>query len=287
MTSRQVKLTPRTRRAHGAWLLGVVLASLVGSGCHSFGPGDKPELVAPHPPPQVWAVAPMLNESGSLHVDTLRLSDQLTAHLERVDGLDVLPLNRVLATMEAIELDAVTTTSEAMALRRALNIDAVVVGTVSAYDPYDPPKLGLIVELYLGDRDPIYGVDIRHLSRAAVDQDARPYQDPRRHRPTQPVTRVSAHLDAADPATRRALDAYGKQHSVTRGDRTRTGVFTEYDPIGARLYRISTDRYGDFATFQVVRRLIDAEALRLAPPPPPTGDEPVATADNVDPSPDG
>lgn len=258
MTSRQVMLT-----VHHAALIALTLAV---AGCNLTGPGDKPELVSPHPRGQVWAIAPLNNESGSQSVDALRLTDRLVAHVERVDGIDTLPLNRVLATMQRMEISAVTTANEALALRRALNVDAVVAGTVSAYDPYDPPKLGLVVELYHVGADELRGVDIRGISRAATDQDARPTREGDAG-PTQPVVRVSGYFDAADPGTQAQLDAYGKQHSVADKDKTRTGLFTKYDPIGPRLYRISSDLYGDFATFQVVRRLIRGEAQRLAPEP--------------------
>ena len=258
MTSRQVMLTVQ----HAA-LLALLVAAV---GCNLTGPGDKPELASPHPPGQVWAVAPLHNESGSRSVDTLRLTDRLVAHVERVDGIDTLPLNRVLATMQRMEMPAVTSVNDALALRRTLHVDAVVAGTVSAYDPYDPPKLGLIVELYHVGADDTRGVDIRGISRAATDRDARPHREGDAG-PAQPVVRVSGYFDAADPNTRAKLEAYGKQHSVTDKDKTRTGLFTKYDPIGPRLYRISTDLYGDFATFQVVRRLIRAEARRLAPEP--------------------
>jgi hypothetical protein len=258
MTSRQVMLTVLP-----AALLALVVCS---AGCRLSGPGHKPELTSPHPRGQVWAVAPLNNESGSQSVDALRLTDRLVAHVERVEGIDTLPLNRVLATMQRMEMPAVTSVNEALALRRALNVDAVIAGTVSAYDPYDPPKLGLVVELYHVGADDVHGVDIRGISRAATDQDARPAREGDAG-PSQPVVRVSGYFDAADPGTQARLEAYGKQHSVTDKDKTRTGLFTKYDPIGPRLYRISTDLYGDFATFQVVRRLIQAEARRLAPEP--------------------
>lgn len=270
MKSRQVMLTVQP-----AALLALLVLS---TGCQLTGAGHKPELTSPHPRGQVWAVVPLNNESGSQSVDALRLTDRLVAHVERVEGIDTLPLNRVLATMRRMEIPAVTSVNEALALRRALNVDAVVAGTVSAYDPYDPPKLGLVVELYHVGADDVRGVNIRGISRAATDQDARPTREGDAG-PAQPVVRVSGHFDAADPATHARLEAYGKQHSVTDEDKTRTGLFTKYDPIGPRLYRISTDLYGDFATFQVVRRLIQAEAQRLAPEP--------TASDDSDPAPAG
>ena len=244
----------------------VLLLALLLPACGLSQKLHKPRLVSPHDTRQVWAVAPLNNESGSQAVDALRLSDRLVGHFERVAGVDTVPLNRVLAAMERLELPAVTTVNQALALRRALDVDGLVVGVVSAYDPYDPPKLGLIVELYHGDRAPYASVNVRNLRHAAVEQDARPHREPAAG-PAQPVSRVSAFFDAADPYVQQQLEAYGRQHSVADDDKVRTGILTKYDPIGPRLYRISSDLYGDFATFQVVRRLIDEEARRLHPEP--------------------
>jgi len=54
---------------------------------------------------------------------------------------------------EPIDLEARqqerTAEEQALAVLRATGADALVVGTISAYDPYDPPKVGLTWRLSL------------------------------------------------------------------------------------------------------------------------------------------
>jgi len=75
-------------------------------GCRTT--GDPDAAAGLYPARQVWAVAPMRNESGSQAVDAARVADHLARQLELAPGIDVLPVNRTLAAMEALGLDQVT-----------------------------------------------------------------------------------------------------------------------------------------------------------------------------------
>jgi hypothetical protein len=50
--------------------------------------------------------------------------------------------------MRALEFPAVRTPIEAQQLARAMGVDGIVAGTITAYDPYDPPVFGLSLALY-------------------------------------------------------------------------------------------------------------------------------------------
>lgn len=233
----------------------MVLALVVGTaGCHYR--GAKPErLSAPYGDRQVWAVAPLRNESGSLHADGLKIADRLAQRLETVMGLDILPVNRVLAAMQSLQMQSVTSTEDAIRLRGVLGADGLVVGTVTAYDPYDPPKLGLTIELYVDPkRDSFRATDVRKLVRAATDEMSLPAMP---HRPSQPVSVVSGFYDASDPAVRQKLHRYAAQH---------TGQDEDDPAQGWRLYQIDMDLYTEFVTYLVSQRLLRVEQERLAPP---------------------
>ncbi|MEX1016331.1 MAG: hypothetical protein WDZ31_06260 [Phycisphaeraceae bacterium] len=244
MTSKQVMWSATIMLLAAA--LGLTLV-----GCAHRGAGRTAEpLNAPYEQRQVWAVAPLMNESGSRHADGVRLADHLARQLETATPLSVIAVNRVLDAMDGLEMGAVTSPAEAELLRRTLGVDALVVGTITAYEPYDPPKLGLAIELY-ADRTPgrDSGLDLRELSRAATDEMSRPEL-------TQlgvgPVSMVSGYFDAADPRVREQLQRYGTQRGgESHGDRD------------WRLYRISMDLYSEFVSYQVSWRLLEAEARRL------------------------
>ena len=92
MTSEQVRLI---------WmrllLPAVVIAVL--AGCQKT-PVEH-TLTSPYNERQVWAVAPLRNETGSRHANGLVMADELTRVFENVQGIDALPVNRVLEAMDA------------------------------------------------------------------------------------------------------------------------------------------------------------------------------------------
>lgn len=241
MTSKQVMLM--------LWTLALL------TGCVR-GRSTAPPLVAPYEHRQLWAVAPLRNESGSLQADGVRFADQLARQLENAQGLDVLPVSRVLQAMDGLQLASVTTKVDALTLLKTLGVDALLVGTITDYDPYDPPKLGLAVELYLDPRatNGQPRLDPRELTRSPTD----PYNLPSQpQRTDQPVSVVSAFFDAADPAVRERLERYARDRGPEQ-ERQR----------GWRLYRISIDLYSEFVSYLVSSRLLDVETQRLTPPPP-------------------
>ena len=249
MKSKQVMLT-----AAPALLAALVLIVTPGcDGIKGVGPGAEP-LRSPYGERRVWAVAPFRNESGSTHADGAVFADHLARQLEGASNIDVMPVNRVIAAMSALRIAELASPEDVAAVRRALNADAIIVGTISAYDPYDPPKLGVAVELYADPRRASYDapLDIRQLQRAATGDDAA--------LPDQPGPRggatnvVSAFLDAADPAVRERMVRYA----------TRRGPVVEANEDAARRYRISMDLYQEFAGYVVSWRLLHAESQRLA-----------------------
>jgi len=234
----------------------MVLALVVlTAGCHYRGAKKPARLSAPYGDRQVWAVVPLRNESGSLHADGLKAADQLAQRLETVMGLDTLPVNRVLAAMQSLELDAVNDAKDVAALRTVLGTDAVIVGTLTAYDPYDPPKLGIAIELYFDPRRPsAHATDLRQLVRAGTDSVTPPEQS---NRSNTPVSVVSGFYDAADPAVHQQLVKYASSRSGQDED----------DPArGWRLYQIDMDLYTEFVTYLVSKKLLRVEQDRLAPP---------------------
>ncbi|MEM6553865.1 MAG: hypothetical protein AAF750_17240, partial [Planctomycetota bacterium] len=207
---------------------------------------------------QVWAVAPLRNETGTSHADGNRAADHLITQLNRVIGLEVLPLNRTLATMATLGVGSIDSREQALALKAALGVDALVTGTLTAFDPYNPPKLGLTLELY-AQPAPNWdqaSVDPRLLTSAAVDRNATtpgPLQPQ-----TQPVTAIAGFYDGRSDAIRDRIQRYARQHG--EGDT---------NPFAFRLYLLSMDLFTEFAAYQVTEQLILAETLRLAPPPAP------------------
>ena len=230
------------------------LAALCLGACATTVAVERP--TSPYEGRRVFAVAPLANESGSAHANGVRTADCVAAQLSLARGLDVVSLNRVLSGMQALGLSGVHNTDDAHRLREYLQVDGLVVGLITAYDPYDPPTLGLVLELYLGQRDGGGGgvnPDPYELARAP-----RPAGGPAAAstvRDRGPVSAIAGHYLASDPDVATLLEAY----AVERGP-DGTSEMTR------RRYRSSIDLYTEFVSYQLTARLLDAERLRLRSP---------------------
>jgi hypothetical protein len=110
--------------------------------------GAEARLRLPGTMQQVWAVAPAINLSGIRDVDPLLQADLVYQQLQQIDGLTVVPVNRVAEVFAGLKIQSVKSPEEAEEVCELLKCDALIVPTVTAYDPYDPPKLGASLQLF-------------------------------------------------------------------------------------------------------------------------------------------
>ncbi len=248
----------------------LTLAVVLIGGCAPRQAPIAEPLVAPYDGPRVWAVAPLNNESGSLEADGVALADHLARQLETTDRISVMPVSRTLAAMDALRMSHLASPQDATRLLATLNADALLVGTVTDYDPYDPPKLGMALRLFTQRRLDEYAdpeLDIRHLTRAATDGGTNPKPRPRMTL----GSNVSAVFNGASPQVREAL----KRYAVRRGANdwpdpqgTLERAVTPAPDEHWRRYLLSIDLFSEFVSYAMAKRLLGAEARRLTPPPP-------------------
>lgn len=217
-------------------------------------PPGAPPLATPFDARTVVAVAPLRNESGSTHPDVLAISDQLSNHLANAHRTQSIPVNRVLQAMEALQMSAVQSATDARVLMRTLDADALIVGSITAWDPYDPPKVGMILELFTLGRSAHPGTtDLDRVTEAATDEMAR--IDALKQGKTRAI--VNGYYNAADPAVRQMLRRYAHQ----RGSDPKSQPFGEVtfhfqDEEPWRQYRLSMDLYSEFVTYVMSWRLL-------------------------------
>lgn len=131
----------------------LILAGLALWGCaqrHEDRP-DEPRL---RPPAEVVVVAPVLNLSGRSDWDALKVTDWLASELQTFPHAAVVPVNRALAALRVAGLERVETPADAQALARALGADATLVAAVTEFDPYEPLRIGWIMQWYVADTVP-------------------------------------------------------------------------------------------------------------------------------------
>lgn len=189
------------------------------AGCRQEKPyGSEVQLSLPGRRVQVWAIAPAVNLSGQ-RVDPLLQADLVYQQLQQVHGLTVVPVNRVVEVYVGLGLEHVQSQEQADQVCRLLGCDALLVPSVTAYDPYKPPKFGVALQLF-----------IQNKSTPAAGS----------------FLQVVGMFDAANGTTRGQLLNYAEGRNDPAG------------PFGAEEYLVSMDRYCGFAYWTLIRQLLES-----------------------------
>lgn len=247
MTSAQPMPSGRCRSLPAASLLSVLIAASCTQRLH-----EPTTLWSPYESGQLWAVAPFTNESGTSVVDGIRVADLFTQQLQSVRGITTIPVNRVLLAMRVAEIQSITNPQQARELIDALNVDGLIVGTVTAYDPYPPPTMGAAVQLLVsrGFHDPGNGFDPQALSRAASGDDVSPGQ---MTSSVQAVAEASGVFDARNHLTLAWLGEYSRGR-------------TEPDAaFGADIYLMDMELYTQFVSYRLIHDLLSFAQARVTP----------------------
>ncbi len=234
-------------------MLSVLFAGLMG--CASANKDQLYEpLVLVRPGPlgggdQLWAVVPLRNESGTSLGDPLRMADQLSASITEVTGLRSKPVNSVIDAMRTLDIEVIDNPEQARLLAQALGVDGLILGTITAYDPYDPPTIGISLALFDRTGQDTTGgpLDPKVLS---TQPNAYSYF-PRTTRDSVPASSVALHLD-------------GRNHAVLlRMQQFAAGRHDHRGAYGWRRYLASMDLYERFAAHVAIGDLLEGERLRL------------------------
>src|SRR5262245_36462396 len=140
-------------RCRCCWLLVVALlaaaALATSSGCSMIIPEIAHQPVIHNPFPQLSKVAivPFFNQSDEPTVDGREFALAYFAELQNVPGFEVVPVGVVEEAILDEQID-VSNPEGIRQLAHVLDVDAVVVGSVTDYSPYYPPRCGMRVEWY-------------------------------------------------------------------------------------------------------------------------------------------
>jgi hypothetical protein len=121
---------------------------LLFSGC-AFLPdiSHQPRYHNPFPQLSKVAIAPFFNLSTEPTVDGRQFALAYFNELQLVPGYEVVPVGVVEKALEMYNL-SLDSPTDARRLAQVLGVDAVVVGAVTDFSPYYPPRCGLQVEWY-------------------------------------------------------------------------------------------------------------------------------------------
>lgn len=228
------------QRCERMLVLGLLAALL--AGCADKPPqyGSEASLSWLGPNRQVWAVAPAINLSGQDPVDPLLQGDLVFQQLQQVNGITAIPVNRVVEVYSSLQIQQVQSEEQAALVCDLLGCDGLIVPTVTAFDPYSPPKFGAALQLFINPASAARpaAVDVRELARRATP-------GPNESVPARPgFVQAVGMFDAANGSVRQALLDYAAGRNDPAG------------PLGSKEYLVSMDRYCGFVYHKLIAELV-------------------------------
>lgn len=228
------------------------------AGCETKKPyGTERRLRLPAERQQVWAVAPALNLSGESGVDPLLQADLLYAQLQTVRGIVAVPVNRTAEVYAGMRIGSIQSPEQAADVCAALGADALIVPTVTLYDPYSPPKMGVSLQIFAANGTQLRGgqvpgaEQVRDLTRTARDAGemlALPGPEVARGQ----FLQQAGLFDASHGSTRQAAQLYARGRSDPNG------------PAAGREVFLVMDRYASFVYHALLAEVMDDLRRRQA-----------------------
>lgn len=202
---------------------------------------------APYYQDQIWAVAPFMNESGISTIRVDAIADSFAEQAQHVKGINVVPVNRVILAMTQLKMKVVSTVAEAEQLLSILNVDGLILGSITAYDPYSPPTLGIAIQLYMAPDVRFTKTQPDDVVRAPSDQ----WMGSMQVMPHNPVAQAAGVFDAIDNRTIQEVKQYAESRHIS------TGAY------GTSIYLVSMDLYTEFVAHRLINELLSNEKKRL------------------------
>lgn len=185
------------------------------------------------------AVAPALNLSGSSSFDGARFADLMASELGQADGVTVIPVSRVLAVLAAQGAQTVESKAHALEVVSLLGADAILVFSVTEYDPYMPPSIAISAQLY-GTRSIRGGV----LDPVALSKSASFVSAPASASHDRLLAEAQRVFDASHNAVVDEIRTFARSR---RGGRS---------PYGWRRYVVSQQEFIRFCCYAIIRELL-------------------------------
>ena len=99
----------------------------------------------PFPDLRVVAVLPFFNETGVENLDTIEFANIFASELVKFEGFRVIRPRMILHSLEPTEVLR-RDVNDVLKIARQHRADAVVVASVTDYNPYVPPRIGMSVQ---------------------------------------------------------------------------------------------------------------------------------------------
>lgn len=190
---------------------------------------------------------------GRFVVFSVDIARQFSEELALFEGFEVIAPAQVLeawqqSLRDGDEQNPLLDAASARALARRLKADAIVVGEVRSYDPYEFPRLNLAWQLFYAGHRQAGADDIRELERRGIDGPLRMGHDG-----NCPIFAGDEIIDCRHERVRASLERYG---NGLRNDNT--GYASREEAIRKRAW----PDYFRFAAWYALTRAFDREIAR-------------------------
>ena len=129
-------------------LFALGLGLLLASGCAALPEKlRQPQYHNPFPQLHRVAVLPFYNQSAEPTVDGEAVAMAYYNEIQAIPGFEVMPVGVAKQMLAASGIEP-RTTADFQKLARLMNVDAVLVGSVTEFSPYYPPRMGIAVDWY-------------------------------------------------------------------------------------------------------------------------------------------
>jgi hypothetical protein len=230
----------------------LVLALLAGCGQPAVPYGVESKVSVSSSRGTTWAVAPMVNLSGQQTIDPLLHADMVFQQLQQIEGITAIPVDRVVGVFVATGIEQVQTPEQAAIVCELLGADALLVPAVTAWDPYNPPKMGATLTLFSKPGAFVMDTSVdpaELVRRASLPSQAGPSGGGAIA--NEGVVQAVGMFDAADGSVREAV----LRHANGRSD--------PLGPWGPREYFVNSEKYATFVYRQLTRKLLEQVYQRV------------------------
>ncbi len=194
-------------------------------------------------------VAPAMNLSTRPGLDTVQVTKAFISELQQVEGITVVPVGRVYQYLQQQGMATVGSPEEARALAGVFAAQATVVLAVTEYDPYDPPRMGLAMQMYTTGTSPSPGgadFDPVGASRSAVPFPVTDDQP----RPRDMISRVFS-------GRNREVEELAKTYAARR--------LSDDSPYGWRLFLVNQREFQRLCSYGIIREMMGHEGRKPQP----------------------
>jgi hypothetical protein len=197
--------------------------------------------------PLTIAVAPAINVSGASDLDTNRIADLMASELGYVEFVNVVPVSRVLAVLADQERRRIESPAHALEVARILGADAILVFSVTEYDPYDPPVVGISAQLYGRTRYSVARFNPFQESRRPA-----PRPDAQFVSPSDPIAQTQRSFNAAHEWVSLEIQRFAELRDA------------EKRPLGWRQYVADQQAYVRFCCHKTLESLMSSGTPKIA-----------------------